>query len=62
MTMPFSPYLLHPDIAPGDLVAIAAGTIVDRLTETEAAELERLLRPALSRATSTNGGHHGPAH
>lgn len=35
--------LLLPDIAVGEWVAVAAGTIVDRLTVTEAAELQQLL-------------------
>jgi hydrogenase assembly chaperone HypC/HupF len=35
--------LLVPDVAVGDWVAVAAGTIVDRLTPTEAAELQELL-------------------
>jgi hydrogenase maturation factor len=35
--------LLYPDVAVGDWVSVAAGTIVDRLTVSEAAELQQLL-------------------
>jgi hydrogenase assembly chaperone HypC/HupF len=35
--------LLVPDVAIGDWVAVAAGTIVDRLTPAEAAELRTIL-------------------
>ena len=38
--------LLYPDVAVGDWVAVAAGTIVDRLSATEAAELQDILDQA----------------
>lgn len=38
--------LLVDDIRPGDWVTVAAGTIVDRLDPTEAAEIHRLLHDA----------------
>lgn len=46
--------LLFPDVTVGEWVSVAAGTIVDRLSIAEAAELQRLLdaardpRPAAS--------------
>jgi hydrogenase assembly chaperone HypC/HupF len=42
--------LLVPDVAVGDWVAVAAGTIVGRLEEHEAVELQALLRAAISPA------------
>lgn len=38
--------LLVPDVVVGEWVAVAAGTIVDRLDEREAAELQALVRLA----------------
>ena len=38
--------LLYPDVAVGDWVAVAAGTIVDRLSATEAAEFQQILDQA----------------
>jgi hydrogenase assembly chaperone HypC/HupF len=35
--------LFLPDVAVGDWVTVAAGTIVDRLTTTEAAEIREIL-------------------
>jgi hydrogenase assembly chaperone HypC/HupF len=43
--------LLIPDVAVGDWVTVAAGTIVDRLTDEEAAEI----RSILDRAAVQNG-------
>jgi hydrogenase maturation factor len=42
--------LLVPDLAPGELVAVAAGTIVDRLSADEATELLALLHGARTNA------------
>jgi hydrogenase expression/formation protein HypC len=42
--------LLLPDIAIGDFVTVAAGTIVDRLDPQEAAEIKHLLETAIDRA------------
>lgn len=39
--------LFLPDIAVGDWVAVAAGTIVERLEPEQAAEIEALLRQAI---------------
>jgi hydrogenase assembly chaperone HypC/HupF len=39
--------LLIPDIAVGDWVAVAAGTIVDRLDEDQVAEIQAILRRAI---------------
>ncbi len=39
--------LFLPDIAVGDWVAVAAGTIVERLEPDQAAEIEALLRQAI---------------
>ena len=39
--------LYLPDIAVGDWVTVAAGTIVERLHPSEAAEIERLLATAI---------------
>ena len=39
--------LYLPDIAVGDWVTVAAGTIVERLDPAEAAEIERLLATAI---------------
>ena len=41
--------LLLPDVAIGDYVTVAAGTIVDRLAPAEAAEIQRLLDAAIER-------------
>jgi hydrogenase assembly chaperone HypC/HupF len=41
--------LLYPDVAVGDWVAVAAGTIVDRLSATESVELQELLDQARER-------------
>ena len=41
--------LLVPDIAIGDFVTVAAGTIVGRLEPAEAAEIQRLLDAAVER-------------
>jgi hydrogenase assembly chaperone HypC/HupF len=37
-----------PDIAVGDWVRVAAGTVVDRLDPDEAAEINRILRAAIA--------------
>jgi hydrogenase assembly chaperone HypC/HupF len=37
-----------PDIAVGDWVTVAAGTVVDRLDPDEAAEIHRILRAAIA--------------
>ena len=37
-----------PDIAVGDWVTVAAGTVVDRLHPDEAAEINRILRAAIA--------------
>lgn len=37
-----------PDIAVGDWVTVAAGTVVDRLDPDEAAEINRILRAAIA--------------
>jgi hydrogenase assembly chaperone HypC/HupF len=39
-----------PDIAVGDWVTVAAGTVVDRLDPDEAAEINRILRAAIATA------------
>ena len=39
-----------PDIAVGDWVTVAAGTVVDRLHPDEAAEINRILRAAIATA------------
>jgi hydrogenase maturation factor len=39
--------LYLPDVAVGDWVVVAAGTIVERLDPAEAAEIERLLEAAI---------------
>jgi hydrogenase assembly chaperone HypC/HupF len=39
-----------PDIAVGDWVTVAAGTIVERLDPDEAAEIHRILRAAIATA------------
>lgn len=44
--------LLVPDVAIGDAVTVAAGTIVARLDPTEAAEIRRLLDAAHQEGTS----------
>ena len=44
--------LLVPDVAVGDWVTIAAGTIVDRLTDAEAAEIRLILDRAADRPAS----------
>jgi hydrogenase assembly chaperone HypC/HupF len=41
--------LLLPDVAVGDWVTVAAGTIVDRLTDEEAAEIRLILERAAER-------------
>ena len=41
--------LLLPDVCPGDCVVVAAGTIVERLDPSEAAEIDALLRTAFDR-------------
>lgn len=41
--------LLLPDVCPGDRVVVAAGTIVERLDPSEAAEIDALLRTAFDR-------------
>ena len=41
--------LYLPDVAVGDWVTVAAGTIVDRLEPTRAAEIQDLLRKAIDR-------------
>ncbi len=41
--------LLLPDVCPGDRVVVAAGTIVERLDPSEAAEIDALLRTAIDR-------------
>ena len=41
--------LYLPDVAVGDWVTVAAGTIVDRLEPTRAAEIQELLRKAIDR-------------
>ncbi len=38
--------LVVPDVAPGDRVYVASGTILERLDEREAAEIEAALRAA----------------
>jgi hydrogenase expression/formation protein HypC len=43
---------LIPDVAVGEWVAVAAGTIVDRLDEREAAEIQALLDGASEPASS----------
>jgi hydrogenase assembly chaperone HypC/HupF len=40
--------LFLPDIAVGDWVAVAAGTIVDRLEPAQAAEIQDILRAAIA--------------
>ena len=52
--------LYLPDIAVGDWVGVAAGTIVERLEPGEVAEIEKLLRNAIEServATITAAGH-----
>ena len=44
--------LLMPDIAPGDWVYLAAGTIVRRLDPDEAAQITATLRDAMSMSAS----------
>lgn len=44
--------LLVPDVAVGDWVAVAAGSIVERLDEADALEIQALLR----RAGASDGG------
>lgn len=41
--------LYLPDVAVGDWVTVAAGTIVDRLEPSRAAEIQNLLRTAIDR-------------
>ncbi len=56
--------LLLPDVAVGDWVTVAAGTIVDRLTDEEAAEIRSILdraavqddHPAERPAAATGAG------
>ena len=43
--------LLVPDVAIGDFVTVAAGTIVERLDPADAAEIHRLLDAAVERHT-----------
>jgi hydrogenase assembly chaperone HypC/HupF len=50
--------LLLPDVAVGDWVTVAAGTIVDRLTAEEAAEI----REILDRAGESGHANHPEAH
>jgi hydrogenase expression/formation protein HypC len=60
--------LLVPDVAIGEWVAVAAGTIVDRLDDREAAELQALVRLATAPidmpphdADPSGGDRHGHA-
>jgi hydrogenase expression/formation protein HypC len=60
--------LLVPDVAVGEWVAVAAGTIVDRLDDREAAELQALVRLATAPidvpphdADGSGGDRHGHA-
>jgi hydrogenase assembly chaperone HypC/HupF len=45
--------LLFPDVAVGEWVAVAAGSIVDRLTAGEAAELQAILDTAAGPSLAT---------
>jgi hydrogenase assembly chaperone HypC/HupF len=47
--------LYLPDVAVGDWVTVAAGTIVDRLTDEEAAEIRLILDRAAERQTGPIG-------
>lgn len=40
--------LLHPDVRPGEWVLVAAGTIVQRLSDDEAAAIRGALQAAIS--------------
>lgn len=52
--------LLEPDVAAGEWVMIAAGTIVERLDEARAAEIRDALHHAIDLAEAT-AGHEGRA-
>ncbi len=50
--------LFLPDIAVGDWVAVAAGTIVERLEPDQAAEIQEILRAAIAlEDDEATGGH-----
>jgi hydrogenase expression/formation protein HypC len=50
--------LLVPDVRVGDWVLVAAGTVLDVIDARRAAEIQTLLREALSPAPSSEGGNH----
>lgn len=53
--------LFLPDIAVGDWVAVAAGTIVERLEPDQAAEIQELLRAAIALEMSESSAVGDPA-
>jgi hydrogenase expression/formation protein HypC len=48
--------LLLPDIAVGDWVTVAVGTVVERLEPARAAEIQEILHAARTSTTVPNGG------
>lgn len=52
--------LLIPDIAPGDHVFVAAGSIIQRLDPDEAESIRATLREAIARAQAGQPGQAGP--
>jgi len=55
--------LLHPDVREGEWVLVAVGTIVQRLTDDEAASIHDALREAVEQAdtaAATTGGGSPP--
>jgi hydrogenase assembly chaperone HypC/HupF len=53
--------LLHPDVRVGEWVIVAAGTIVRRLDDQEAAEIRRAITEAIDRTTELKGATNGNA-
>jgi hydrogenase expression/formation protein HypC len=53
--------LLGPQVALGDWVIVAAGTVLERIEEEEAMELQALVRVATRPPASSQGGRHGHA-
>jgi hydrogenase expression/formation protein HypC len=49
--------LYLPDVAVGDWVTVAAGTIVDRLEPSRAAEIQDLLRTAINRQSENRNAN-----